>query len=283
MKFSLWTQYGALNSGPVFDAFRSGCRSLGFTCVENSNDADVDVIWSVLFSGRMAANKAIWERNTSNARPTIVLEVGGINRGTTWKVGLNGINRDAYFGPCGNNDDRHRLLGLSLKPWRTHGEFILICGQHDKSLQWQKMPSMSKWVMNTIDAIRTHTDRPILFRPHPRCPLPNIEHEFKNVTRQHPMKLNGTYDDYDMQFDRVHAVVSCSSNPGIHSILNGVPAFVGTSSLAYDVGNDIDFMHDIEAPLMPNRQQWLNDYAHTEWTVQEISQGIPLNLLTDKL
>ena len=283
MKFSLWTQYGALNSKPIFDAFRLGCHSLGFTCVDNSDDADVDVIWSVLFSGRMAANKAIWERNTANAKPTIVLEVGGINRGTTWKVGLNGINRDAYFGPCDNNDDRHRLLGLSLKPWRTHGEYILICGQHDKSLQWQGMPSMSTWVMNTIDAIRAHTDRPILFRPHPRCPLPNIEHEFKNVTRQRPMKLNGTYDDYDMKFNNIHAVVSYSSNPGIHSILNGVPAFVGTSSLAYDVGNDIDFMHDIEAPLMPNRQQWLNDYAHTEWTVQEISQGIPLNLLTDKL
>ena len=283
MKFSLWTQYGALNSKPIFDAFRLGCHSLGFTCVDNSNDADVDVIWSVLFSGRMAANKAIWERNTSNAKPTIVLEVGGINRGTTWKVGLNGINRDAYFGPTNNNDDRHRLLGLSLKPWRTHGEYILICGQHDKSLQWQGMPSMSTWVMNTIDAIRAHTDRPILFRPHPRCPLPNIEHEFKNVTRQNPVKLNGTYDDYDMQFDRVHAVVSYSSNPGIHSILNGVPAFVGTSSLAYDMGNDIDFMHDIEAPLMPNRQQWLNDYAHTEWTVEEISKGIPLKRLTDRL
>ena len=67
------------------------------------------------------------------------------------------------------------------------------------------------------------------------------------------------------------------------SINSRVPAFVGTSSLAYDVGNDIDFMHDIEKPLTPDRQQWLNDYAHTEWATQEISQGIPLNLLTDKL
>jgi hypothetical protein len=283
MKFSLWTQYGALNSKPIFDAFRLGCHSLGFTCVDNSDDADVDVIWSVLFSGRMAANKAIWERNTSNAKPTIVLEVGGINRGTTWKVGLNGINRDAYFGPCGNNDDRHRLLGLSLKPWRTHGEYILICGQHDKSLQWQGMSSMSNWFMQTYREIRKHTSRPIIFRPHPRCQLPHIELGLKNVYRQQPGKISGSYDDYDMGFNDVWATVSYSSNPGIHSIINGIPAFVGTSSLAYDVGNDIDFIHDIEKPLTPDRQQWLNDYAHTEWTVQEISQGIPLNLLTDKL
>ena len=86
-----------------------------------------------------------------------------------------------------------------------------------------------------------------------------------------------------MSFDNIYATVSWSSNPGIHSILNGVPAFVGTASLAYDAANDIDFLHDIENPLRPDRTQWLNDYAHTEWTVEEISQGIPLKRLTSKL
>ena len=52
---------------------------------------------------------------------------------------------------------------------------------------------------------------------------------------------------------------------------------------AYDVGNDIDFLYDIEDPLMPDRQQWLNDYAHTEYTIEEISQGLPLKNLTNKL
>jgi hypothetical protein len=177
--------------------------------------------------------------------------------------------------------NRANLLGLTLKPWRTDGDYILICGQHDKSLQWKNMPRMSQWVMNTIDEIRTHTDRPIVFRPHPRCPLPNIEYEFKNVSRQNPVKINGTYDDYDMQFDRVHATVSWSSNPGIHSVLNGVPAFVGPSSLAYDVS--IKSLANIDKPPVVDRQQWLNNYAHTEWTVQEISKGIPLKQLTNML
>jgi hypothetical protein len=283
MKFSLWTQYGALNSKPVFDAFREGCSALGFSTVDNSNDSDVDVIWSVLFNGRMAQNQLVWKNAQNKKKPVIVLEVGGINRGTTWKVGLNGINRDAYFGPNNNDSSRANALGLSLQSWQTEGSSILICGQHDKSLQWQGMPRMSEWVMRTIESIQRFSDRAIIFRPHPRCPLMHIEREFKNVYRQNPVKLNGTYDDFDMSFNNVHATVSYSSNPGIHSILNGVPAFVGTSSLAYDVGNDIDFLHDIETPLMPDRQQWLNDYAHTEWTIEEISQGIPLKRLTDQL
>jgi hypothetical protein len=277
MKFSLWTQYGALNSKPVFDAFANSLNNNGHDVTYNDLSADVNVIWSVLFNGRMAGNKTVWEQQ----KPTIVLEVGGINRGTTWKVGLNGINRDAYFGPSGNSSDRMRLLGLQVKPWKYNGEYILIAGQHDKSLQWKDMPSMSTWVHDTITFIRAQTDRPIIFRPHPRCPLPAIEHDFKGVKRQEPLQIKGSYDDFDMQFNNIWATVSWSSNPGIHSIINGVPAFTGPSSLAFDVAEQN--LRNIENPLYGDRTQWLNDYAHTEYTIGEISQGIPLKHLTSKL
>ena len=209
--------------------------------------------------------------------------MGGIKRGTTWKVGLNGINRDAYFGEQDNDRTRADSLGLVCKPWRSNGDFILICGQHDKSLQWQNMPPMSNWFLNIYDEIRKYTERPIVFRPHPRCRLDHIERGLKNVYRQEPNHIANTYDDFDMGFDNVWATISYSSNPGTHSCINGVPAFVSTHSLAYSVGNDIDFLYDIENPMMPNRQQWLNDYAHTEYTIEEISQGLPLKNLTNKL
>ena len=279
MKFSLWTAYGALNSKPVFDAFEHSLISNGHTVTRNDSNTDVNVIWSVLFNGRMAGNQAVWEQK----KPTIVLEVGGINRGTTWKVGLNGINRDAYFGEQDNDRSRADHLGLVCKPWRSNGDFILICGQHDKSLQWQGMPRMSNWFLETYDEIRKYTQRPIVFRPHPRCRLDHIERGLKNVYRQEPNHIANTYDSFDMGFDNVWATVSYSSNPGTHSCINGVPAFVGPSSLAYDVGNDIDFLHDIENPMMPERQQWLNDYAHTEYTIEEISQGLALKNLTNRL
>jgi hypothetical protein len=283
MRFSLFKQYGALNSKPVFEAFEHSLQKAGHIICEDDMHSDVAVIWSVLFNGRMTGNRPIYEYYTRTGRNVIVLEVGGIKRGTTWKVGLNGINRDAYFGDMGNSSDRACLHSLELKPWRTDGEYILICGQHDKSLQWRNMPSMSNWFLNTYDEIRKHTDRPIIFRPHPRCRLEHIERGLKHVYRQDPVKIGGTYDDFDMGFDNVHCTISHSSNPGIHSVLNGVPAFVSNHSLAYDVGNDIDFLHNIENPLTPDRTQWLNDYAYTEWTVEEIAQGIPLNRLTPNL
>jgi|TARA_B100001094_G_scaffold48853_1_gene44230 hypothetical protein len=291
MIFCLYTDYGALNSKPVFEAFAKSITDAGHTVIYNEpyrvmdhySNYDVAVIWSVLWNGRMTRNKQVWEQNRKLNRPVIVLEVGGIERGTTWKVGLNGINRDAYFGDKDNDRTRADSLGLVCKPWRSNGDFILVCGQHDKSLQWQNMPRMSNWFLNTYDEIRKYTQRPIVFRPHPRCRLEHIERGLKNVHRQEPHHVNGTYDDFDMGFSNVWATVSYSSNPGTHSCINGVPAFVSTHSLAYDVGNDIDFLYDIEDPLMPDRQQWLNDYAHTEYTIEEISQGTPLKYLTSML
>ena len=291
MIFCLYTDYGALNSKPVFEAFAKSLVAAGHKVIYNEpyrvmdhyDNYDVAVIWSVLWHGRMAKNKTVWDQNRMLNKPVIVLEIGGIKRGTTWKVGLNGINRDGDNLSDSNDSTRASLQGLKLKAWRTAGEHILICGQHDKSLQWQGMPRMSNWFLNTYDEIRKHTDRPIIFRPHPRCRLEHIERGLRHVTRQEPRHVNGTYDSFDMGFNNIHCTISYSSNPGIHSIIEGVPAFVSPSSLAYDVGNDIDFLHDIEQPLMPDRTQWLNDYAHTEWTVEEISQGLPLNRLTNVL
>ena len=281
MRFSLFKEYGALNSKPVFEAFEHSLREAGHTITYSDMHADVAVIWSVLFHGRMTGNKPIWDYYTRTGKKVIVLEVGGINRGKTWKVGLNGINRDAYFGATGMDDSRAVQQGLSLKPWRKDGEYILICGQHDKSLQWRDMPRMSNWFLNTYDTIRKHTDRTIIFRPHPRCRLEHIERGLRYVERQEPKHIEGSYDDFDMGFDNVFCTISWSSNPGIHSVINGVPAFVGPSSLAYPVaGHNLEL---INYPQTPDRTQWLNDYAWTEFSVEEISQGIPLKRLTSKL
>ena len=281
MKFSLFREYGAQNSKPVFDAFADSLVSNGHVVVDNSYDCDVGVIWSVLFNGRMAPNKKVWEDFHNLNKKIIVLEVGGLVRGKTWKVAINGINRDANFGSSGNDSARANELGLTLKPWSLGGDRIIICGQHDKSNQWKDMPTMSTWLLNTIKEIRERTDMPIVWRPHPRCPVPGIEHEYKNVKREQPIQVKDTYDDFDFDCTGAYAVVNWSSNPATHAVMQGVPVFVGPSSLAWPVGNK-DFS-TIGMPKRPDRTQWLNDIAHTEWTLDEIAQGKPLNRLTSYL
>ena len=282
MKFSLWTDYGAMNSKPVFKAFEKSLRDAGCTVVFNDMDADVAVIWSVLWNGRMAQNKKVWDTFQSLGKSVIVLEVGGIKRGETWKVALNGINGEAYFGPMGQDGSRAEKLGLKLTPWQRNDDGdIIICCQHPKSHQWRMQPSVSRWVEQVVDTIRSQTARRIVIRPHPRFRLDSIEHEWQNVVKQMPQHINGSYDDFDFAPSNAWAVISWSSNPGPQSAIQGIPVFTGPESLAYLVANKD--LKDIEDPKYYEREDWMNNYAWTEFTLDEIEKGLPFNRLTSKL
>ena len=100
----------------------------------------------------------------------------------------------------------------------------------------------------------------------------------ENVELQNPKQIVNTYDDFDLGFENVHAVISYSSNPGIHAVINGTHAFVGPESLAYPVANKE--LKNIENPQIFDRNQWLYDYAYTEWTIEEIAKGLPFSRLT---
>ena len=108
-------------------------------------EADVALIWSVLWFGKMSGNKRVWDHYRAQGKPVVVIEVGGLIRNETWKLGINGINRDADFAlDVGVNPDRVKQLGVETKPWVfKEKEYILVCGQHAHSLQWEGMPDMN--------------------------------------------------------------------------------------------------------------------------------------------
>ena len=87
----------------------------------------------------------------ASARGFVHVFCGGLIRNTTWKLGINGINRDADFAvDTYMPDDRLQKFGIVLQPWKQHGEYILICGQHGQSEQWRNMPNMDTYYRNTI-------------------------------------------------------------------------------------------------------------------------------------
>ena len=72
MKVSLFTAYGALNSPPIFEALGRGIESCGDSIVHNDRDADVAVIWSILFAGRMEPNQDVYNDFKSRGKPVTV-------------------------------------------------------------------------------------------------------------------------------------------------------------------------------------------------------------------
>jgi hypothetical protein len=275
MIFSLFVNYGALNSKPVFSAFAKSIEKSGHTTVINNMDADVAVIWSMLWTGRMQSNKKIWEYYRSKNKPVVILEVGALNRNVLWKISVNSIDNTGYYGPINNTESRKNKLKIFEKPWKQSQNIIIAC-QNPNSQLWNKMPSNETWVNGIISEIRKYSDRPIIVRNHPRN---HIRLNRKDVILQTPKKILTSYDSFDFEnsLKSAWAIINYNSNPGVISAINGTPIFVHTTSLAFPVGN-LSFSN-INHPLTPDRSQWLNDIAYTEWTIDEIESGEPLDRL----
>jgi hypothetical protein len=224
----------------------------------------------------MSPNKQIWEYAKKNNIPIVVLEVGGLKRNITWKIGVNGINTLPH---TTFQDNRSAKLGINLSEWKRSGEHILICGQRSASNQW-KHGDIISWLLSITKMIKQHTNRKIIFRPHPREQF-NHDISTHGITVQHPQKIQNTYDDFDFTLDNSWMVISPSSSPGIHAIINGIPAHTDQHSLAYCMSTSVA---SIENPCYHDRAQWLEHLCHMEWTIDEIKNpGILSRILVDVL
>lgn len=260
----------ALNAEAPMTAMLSALTRAGITPQANSMESDAVLIWSVLWSGRMAANQAVYRHYRSLGRPVIVADIGALQRGTTWKVAVNNINARGYYGHLDQLDwDRPKKLGLNLKTPPKTKPHIVIASQHASSEQSAGV-DLNQWVRDQIQYLKNVTDRPIHVRPHPRC---RLDVAGLNVTVEHPAKIPGTYDSFDLAQD-CHAIVNYNSGPGIQAAIAGVRPVVDMTSLAYPVS--VGFA-DLEQPYITNRELWLAQISHTEYTLEELEQGLWLN------
>lgn len=277
MKISYFPKQIALNSDHVIGAFLRGCIKNGITPVENTFDADMAVIWSVLWSGRMSQNLEVFQHFRKKGKPVFIIEVGSLKRRISWKVSVNHIDASGVFPINALDLDRPKKLELALRPQHDQKDLpILIAGQHQSSLLWEKMPTMVNWVNQTIKNVRKYTDREIFVRPHPRFPI-TIDNTIAKI--QSPQKINGTYDNFDLNFN-YHCLINHNSGPSVQSAINGTPIICDKSSLAYEVSMPLE---KINEPFIPNREEWFIKICHTEWTVEEIETGYPINQLLQQI
>jgi len=276
MRFKLYREYGALNSPQVFDAVEQGLKSSGHQVVHQNED--VAVIWSVLWQGRMMSNQKIYQECRSLNRPIMIIEVGNLIRGSTWRISFNHING---LGEFANDDDldpsRPEKLGILLTPTKAHRRpEILIAAQHQYSLQWQGQQSMSKWALDMVAKIKEYTTRKIVVRPHPRSPF---RIDAPGVVMELPKKIQGSYDGFDIDYN-YHCVVNHNSGPAIQAAINGVPIICDSTSLAAPISGKISNIENID---LPDRQEWFVKLCHTEWTTNEIKEGLPFVRLMTKI
>lgn len=273
MKFSIFNKFGALNSQPVFESFVRGLQRHGQEIAEHDSNADVAVIWSVLWNGRMRPNQDIFNKFRAEGKPVVVLEVGCLARDYTWKVGVNGINRGHF--DWAMNYYRSFPKQITFGPDRSTGNHIVICTQNPLSEQWRNQLHTVKWLENIINEVRKFSDLPIKVRAHPRVPLQYNLHNFKNVVLEKPSVRSNDQSFID-SLSNTKLVINHNSNPAIIAALVGVPVHVDSTSLAFDVSNSLK---NINSPVFFDRESWLKKLEQTEYTNEELSNGVVIDHL----
>lgn len=290
MKIAVFPKTCARAGIPVMDAFIKSIKNDEVMVCENHErpDADAVVIWSVLLN--LYGRKPIYDHYTKKGTKIIVIEVGGIIRNRSWRIGINGINREAEFGNKDCDSSRLKKLHLDPKPWKKErGNNIIICTQNENSAAWLNI-KMLDWVEQTLDWIYNQNSRyHVILRPHPRHRI-----DFDYFQKKYHTKGNanisvsvpqhtGNKDEVDFKqiIQNAHCVINYNSNPAIEAVLEGIPVYVDQSSLCWPVGNSIG--GDINNPTMPDRAKWLNEISYCEWFIDEIRKGIPWQRLRPTL
>jgi hypothetical protein len=100
-----------------------------------------------------------------------------------------------------------------------------------------------------------------------------------DMTVERPKQVAGSYDSFDLDL-QCHAVVNFNSGPGIQAAIAGCRPLVDRSSLASPVGIAVE---NIEDPYDIDRSQWLVEICHTEYTVDELENGLWLKRIKEVL
>lgn len=161
-------------------------------------------------------------------------------------------------------------LGISLKPWRTDGNHILICLQRNGGWSMRGL-SVVDWLNQIILEIRKYSSkRPIVVRAHPGDKkiksILRINH--KNVRLSVNEKL---VDDLKGAW----ATIVYNSSPSVASTIEGIPTFLTDPlphhSQSFNVANLS--LENLENPKMPSRQEWIERLSMCHWNFDELKSG----------
>ena len=209
-------------------------------------------------------------------RPLVIIETPLLNRKIGrrhdyYRVGLNHyLNNLGEFNNKDCKPDRFNKLGLTIKPWRSKGEHILVLGQNlnDASLLGA---DMELWVITTIKHLLKHTKRPIHFRDHPengrklQWAITRNFHDIKQVKYDESKTIKDSLQN-------AHCCVAYTSGSSLDAILDGVPV-IPTSQYNFVWDISSHSLNEIENPKMGEREQLLYNLAYAQWSVKEIKEG----------
>lgn len=159
--------------------------------------------------------------------------------------------------------DRWEKMNLTISK-RQNGSRIMLVLPDDKPCAFYGI-DRDTWIQQTIDTIRTHTDRPYFIRERTASRRQRV---FNNIERS---------------LDDVWATVTFNSIAATESVLAGVPAFaLAPCNAAIPVSNTD--LTKIDSPWFPDQDQiyqWACHLAYGQFHISELSNGTATKILQE--
>jgi hypothetical protein len=231
-------------------SFHEGLVLSGHRIVAGEGDALL--IWNRYGTGHREAS-----RYEAIGKPVFVAEnacVGREWRGSHWytlsRSWHNGAGQWPAYGP------RWSTWDVPIEPWRSSGDRIVVLAQ--RGIGVPPVAEPAGWPDQIAADLRRRTRRNVEIRRHPG-----------EARRNEPIDWRG-----------VHAAVTWGSGAGIKALLSGVPVFYGMPNwIGAPAARHVS--EDIEQPFLGDRMPMLERMSWAIWSVDEISTGVPFELLLD--
>lgn len=152
-----------------------------------------------------------------------------------------------------------RLKRIKLDRTRyVRGKKILLVPPDEKACETYQLIPPEQWIQQTVDQIRSFTDRPIEIRQRPGSRF-----------------VRTTSDRFVDALRRdINAVVVWSSNCGVESAMHGIPVVVlgecGAQPLSGKL-EDIDNLQDLDENQI---ELWLRHLSYCQFTIAEMKTGL---------
>jgi hypothetical protein len=171
-----------------------------------------------------------------------------------------------YFQRVRHSNDRFNRLEMPIRERkRTTDGHILFCGSSQKYHDFNGLGDATEYSAKALFKLRKASGRQIVYRPKPSAK------DLKPIANY--MFSSGSQDITDA-LRGCHAVVTHGSSVAIYAVLAGIPIVVlGETVMSPVAESDIVKVDEPFWPKSDRRFQWACDFAHCQWTQDEMKSG----------
>lgn len=224
---------------------------------------------TIVFAGMIRGEGLIYQYCQKNNKNFIFVDHAYLNRGYSnilnneWmRVSYNGFSWNKFQEESSDRWDKYFSEQHKLAPWDLQaGNYILVLPPSEATKYF--FPESISWTEEAVKTLTSQIKLPVKYRHKPDQPKVDA------VTNQVVGRIHYDYETtIEEDLAKAKYVIAFNSAVTVQATLMGVPCICSHESAAYPV-NTTFYGH----PPEPNRQAWLNQLVHHQYTGIEIKTG----------